>query len=203
MTATFTRTTGQTSDPKDWWRRVCWVDTQLAVSGDLPADPAEALEHLNYWVQEGITDVFDMREEADDSEFITANSGIVPRWFGIDDNGTSRPDRWFDTVVASAAEVLVDPNRRLLVHCHMGINRGPSSLLAIMLAQGWAPTDALDAIRVARPIAGIIYAGDAVSWWSRTSGHTVSQTADHVRDVSNWFDDNGIDIGKVIRRIRQ
>jgi len=203
MSTTFTRTEAVTSDPKDWWRRVCWVDSRLAVSGDLPADPTEALEHLRYWEAEGITHVFDTRGEADDTDFIHEHSDISSYWFGIDDNGTKRPDSWFNQVTQTAGEILANPDNRILVHCHMGINRGPSSLYVIMLAQGWGTTEALSAIRAARPIAGIIYAGDAVSWWSRTSGHTQSQTARHQRDVSDWFDDNGIDISKVIRRIRQ
>lgn len=203
MSTTFTRTEAVTSDPKDWWRRVCWVNSRLAVSGDLPEDSADALEHLSYWEAEGITDVLDLREEADDSDFIEALSDIRPHRFGIDDDGSARPDQWFDAITKCAAKVLSHPNRRILVHCFMGVSRSPSALFAIMLTQGWGAVQALDAIRTARPIAGILYARDAVNWWSRSSGHTRLETLRHEREVSTWLDENRIDIGEIIRRIRQ
>lgn len=203
MTTTLTRTLRTESDPKEWWRRVCWVDERLATSGDLPEDPSEALEHLRYWKEQGITHVFDMRGEADDSDFIHANSTLVSHWFGIDDNGTKRPDSWFTHVTQTAHEILANPDNRILVHCHMGINRGPSALYAIMLSQGWKPEDALTAIRTARPIAGIIYAADATAWWSRTNQQTSTETTSHQRAVSEWFEANNINIATVIRRIRQ
>jgi hypothetical protein len=85
----------------------------------------------------------------------------------------------------------------------MGINRGPSSLYAIMLAQGWAPTEALSAIRAARPIAGLIYAADATSWWSRINLQPAQQVEEHQRAVREWFEMNNINVATVIRRIRQ
>jgi hypothetical protein len=203
MNPTLNRTLEPEADPKEWWRRVCWVDQRLATSGDLPADPLEALTQLRHWEEEGVTHVFDMRGEADDSDFIHANSSILSYWFGIDDNGTKRPDTWFAQVTDRAREILSDPASRLLVHCHMGINRGPSSLYAIMLAQGWAPTEALSAIRAARPIAGLIYAADATSWWSRINLQPAQQVEEHQRAVREWFEMNNINVATVIRRIRQ
>jgi protein-tyrosine phosphatase len=50
------------------------------------------------------------------------------------------------------------PNGKLLVHCAMGINRGPSMAFRILLELGWEPLAALEAIRSARPIADIGYA---------------------------------------------
>lgn len=203
MTTTLTRSLEPEIDAKEWWRRVCWVAAQLATSGDLPENPSAARAHLRYWEEQGITDVFDMRGEADDSTFIHANSNIRSYWFGIDDNGTRRPDSWFEKFTDVAREVLADPSRRLLVHCHMGINRGPSSLYAIMLTQGWNPTEALTAIRAARPIAGLIYAADATRWWSGINQHTPTEAAAHQQDVNQWFASNNIDVATVIRRIRR
>ena len=62
------------------------------------------------------------------------------------------------------------PDAVVLVHCHMGVNRGPSMAYAILLALGWDAVEALNAISAARPIAGVIYAGNALSWWHRTNG---------------------------------
>jgi dual specificity phosphatase 3 len=42
--------------------------------------------------------------------------------------------------------------------------------LAILLAQGMEPDDALTAIRRARPVAEISYARDAIAWWQRRIG---------------------------------
>jgi dual specificity phosphatase 3 len=202
MTTTFTSQPTRPTDPKHWWRTVCWVDDRLAVSGDLPANRDRALAQLRYWESEGITDVFDVRIEGNDSEFIRANSSITPHWVGIDDDGTRRPDSWFEQLTARAGEVLADPNRRLLAHCHLGANRGPSALFTIMISQGWEPVDALRAIRTARPIAGIIYAPDAVAWWCRNSGMTATEAVQQVADVKAWFSRNRLDLGWVIARLR-
>ncbi len=56
----------------------------------------------------------------------------------------------------------------MLVHCHMGINRGPSMAYACLLVLGWDPIEAMTAIRTARPIAAIGYAEDALDWHHRT-----------------------------------
>jgi hypothetical protein len=187
--------------PEHMWRELCWVSPQLAVSGDLSARTSDALVQLHQWENNGITDVFDMRGEADDTEFIHENSSIQSHWFGVDDNGGKRNDSWFDELTATAREVLADPNKKALVHCHMGVNRGPSALYAIMLEMGWDHVDALRHIRDARPIAGIIYAADAVSWNARRNGLTDDAVQSRINDVHSWLNRNPLDIAFVIRRI--
>jgi protein-tyrosine phosphatase len=91
--------------------------------------------------------------------------------------------------------------RRILVHCHMGVNRGPSALFAIMLATGWESLNALRAIRDARPIAGIIYAPDAINWWAREQSHDSGVVAEMVNEVEAWLDRNPLDLYYVIRSI--
>ena len=189
------------ANPETLWREICWVTDQLAVSGDLSSRKEHALAQLRAWEEAGITDVFDMRGEADDSEFIHSNSSITSHWFGVDDNGGTRSDAWFDALTAQALEVLTDPTRRALVHCHMGVNRGPSALYAILLHQGWDHVDALRHIRDARPIAGIIYATDAASWKARRDGLDSETVQSRVDDVQSWFGRNPLDIAYVIRRI--
>lgn len=188
--------------PRALWRQVCWVDEQLAVSGDLPYNRVEALEQLRVWEQSGITDVFDMRGEADDSTFIHRMSDVITsHWFGVDDAGTPRDDAWFDSFVDRAHEILEDSERKILVHCHMGVNRGPSALYAIMLSLGWDHVAALRAIRDSRPIAGIIYAPDAVNWFARSSGYDVDLSQQMENDVTGWLRRNDLDIAYVIRSI--
>lgn len=188
--------------PERLWREICWVSDQLAVSGDLSSRPERALSQLRAWEAQGITDVFDMRGEADDTDFIHTNSTtITSHWFGVDDNGGPRQDSWFDEFTTNAAEILDDPNRRVLVHCHMGVNRGPSALYAIMLRSGWHHVDALRHIRDARPIAGIIYAGDAVVWSTRRDGFDDETVKARLDEVHSWLLRNPLDIAYVIRRI--
>jgi len=189
--------------PYEMWRKVCWVNNELAVSGDLAYDRVVAYEQLSHWEAEGITDVFDMRGEADDSEFIHNNSAqITSHWFGVDDNGGTRSNKWFESFVTEAYEVLQEPDRKILVHCHMGVNRGPSALYAIMLATGWDHLEALRRIRDVRPISGLIYAHDAVRWFAafelKLAAHEVNQME---LEVSEWLDRHDLDIPYVIRSI--
>lgn len=187
--------------PHEVWRELCWVSEQLAVSGDLPMGRDAAHEQLALWEAAGITDVFDMRGECDDTDFIHANSKICSHWFGVDDNGGKRSDAWFVSLTEKCAEVLADPERKALVHCHMGVNRGPSALYAVMLVLGWNHLDALRAIRNARPIAGIIYAPDAVRWHATAQEKSVEEIAVMVDDVEQWLDRNYLDLAYVIRSI--
>lgn len=189
-------------NPEKMWRQICWVTEQLAVSGDLSSDPDKAREQLQKWEDAGITDVFDMRGEADDSDFIHSHSStITSHWFGVDDNGGTRDDSWFDEFTTRSEEILGDSSRRILVHCHMGVNRGPSALYAILLHLGWDHLDALRHIRDARPIAGIIYAADAAAWKARRNGWDTDKVATHADDVHSWLLRNPLDIAYVIRRI--
>jgi hypothetical protein len=185
------------------WRQVCSVTDSLAVSGDLPSNRVQALEQLRVWEEAGITDVFDMREEANDTEFIHKNSTIISHWFGVDDDGGRKDDEWFHGMCERARVILGDTTRRrrILVHCHMGVNRGPSALFAIMLATGWESLDALRAIRDARPISGIIYAPDAINWWAREQNLDSGVVAEMVDEVEAWLDRNPLDLYYVIRSI--
>ena len=189
-------------NPQAMWRELCWVDKFLSVSGDLPSNRDQALVQLRKWEKEGITDVFDMRGEADDTAFIEENSLIKCHWFGVDDNGGERNDEWFEGIRDAAYDVLNEcSGRRILVHCHMGVNRGPSALFAIMLATGWESLEALRKIRDVRPIAGIIYAPDAMRWWALDSGYDDEDASDQVEEVRAWLARNDLDLHYVIRSI--
>lgn len=189
------------ADPTFWWRTVCWVTPNIAVSGDLPWSRSEALTQLRYWESEGITDVLDMRGESDDTDFIQQNSPLVSHWFGVDDNGTPRSDSWFNALTKKAREILADPNRKILVHCHMGCNRGPSAAFAVMIDQGHDHLDALRMIRQSRPIASIMYAPDAIRWHQRSLGQPVETVSQRCNEVVEWLNENHLDVAWVIRNI--
>ncbi len=174
------------------------------VGGDLPPHGDDALQALVAWADAGITDILDVRGEWSDEHFVAEHAGQMGyTHVGTDDDGNGQSDQWFDAGVAAAREALLDDGAGLLVHCHMGINRGPSMALAILLDRGWRTIDALDAIRAARPIAAIAYAEDAVRWHSRRNGATRIDIAREQALVRRWHQDHEIDVGRVIRKIRR
>ena len=185
-------------EPIEWWHRLCWVTPQLALCGDLGDDIASMKSHLAEWVDAGITDIIDTRVEADDTKFVARLAPHIGyRWLGVDDDDGRQADEWFDAGAAAVISAVVDPSARVVVHCHMGVNRGPSLLFAAMLAMGHRPVDAISAIRAARPIAAVLYADDAVNWWVRRTGSAHS----HRLDVRRWQRENTLDTGWIVHRL--
>jgi rhodanese-related sulfurtransferase len=192
-------------DPFTWWRTPCFATDRIALCGDLDTHrSAKGRQQLDGWIDLGITDIVDVREEWNDEDFVRRHAPHVSyHWMGTDDDGRGQPDEWFAGGVSAATKALLDPERKVMVHCHMGVNRGPSMGYAIMLAHGFEPINALTAIRAARPIAAIIYADDAVSWWHRTNGASPDTVKSEVRRVKEWLRANRVDDGWVASRIRQ
>ncbi|NBQ99436.1 MAG: hypothetical protein EBT97_03105 [Actinobacteria bacterium] len=191
-------------NPRNYWRALCWVTPRIALCGDLPTDRTEALAQLAHWEANGITHEIDVRVEANDAAFVEANSAITYIWHGVDDDGGRRDDTWFDAVVGEITAILTrDPEARIVVHCHLGVNRAPSIVYAALLALGWDDLDALRRIRDERPIAGIIYATDAVRWHGRRNGHDAAEIARRLGEVRAWFERNRLDLGWVIRNIHR
>jgi hypothetical protein len=197
-------TSDNTHDPADLWRSICWVTDRLALSGDLETEwPSRGNAQLQAWVDAGITDIIDVRGECSDERFVALNAPHVRyHWFGTHDAGYQQPDSWFESGVDAATTALADPNRRVMVHCHMGVNRGPSMGFAILLAHRIDPIEALDSIRAARPIAGILYAQDAIDWWHRTQGTPDTIAYRERRAVRDWMESQLVDVSWVISRIR-
>jgi len=146
-----------------WHRELCLVTDQMTISGDLHPDPRRATAQIAGWQRTGITHVLDTRHEWSDESLVAETAPeIVYGWIGTDDDGRRQPDDWFDAGVAFATDAFSSEDSMVLVHCHMGINRGPSMAYRILLELGWDPIDALAEIRSARPIADIAYATDAL-----------------------------------------
>jgi len=186
-----------------WQRWVCLVGTALIVTGDLYPERGRALQQLDWWLRSDAVGIIDCRGEWTDEDFVAVNAPELDyRYVGTDDDGRGQDDEWFEAGVTHFEDLSLRGGR-VVVHCHMGINRGPSMAFAILLSQGWGITEALDAIASARPIVGLIYADDAVRWWGRRNGWTRAQIADGVAEVSRWQTANGIDVSQVIRVIRQ
>ena len=190
-------------NPSDWWRRLCHITgTGLTLSGDLVSGHAQAVRQITEWVQAGITHVIDVRVERSDQSLVAM---IAPHityiHLGVDDAGQEMPDEWFESGVAAALEALSDPDSRVLVHCHMGVNRGPSMGFAILLALGFSPLGALNAILSARPIAVVAYAGDALNWWHRREERDSFQQAYDFKALAHWERTCRPDAGWVISRM--
>ncbi len=91
---------------------------------------------------------------------------------------------------------------RVLVHCHLGINRSPSAAFAILLTLGWGSVEALSAIRTARPIANAWYAEQALAWHLKRT-HTPAKVAVlERRRLAAWRREHPLDVVRVIRDVR-
>ncbi len=192
-------------DPASWWRELCWVlGTRLVLSGDLASHRATAERQLGEWIAAGITHIIDVRDEWSDEALVAELAPHIHyTHLGVDDAGQPMEDSWFDLGVAAAIEALRNPDSRVLVHCHMGVNRGPSMAFAILLAMGFAPRRALKAIVEARPIAAILYARDALNWWHRREGMSSSLAHLDLQALYQWEDHERPDARWVISRIRR
>ncbi len=180
-----------------------FITPRLATGGDLPERPDEALSDLRGWQDLGITHVVDNRLEWNDAKFVAEHSsGIEYLHNGVDDRGEDMPDEWFDTGVPFALAALTQPDTKVLVHCHMGINRGPSLAFATLLALGWDPIEAMTTIRAARPIAAVGYADDALDWHHRRRRVARSTQVANWRRMDEWYDANPIDVVRIIKQIR-
>lgn len=185
-------------------RAVCSVTPWLALSGDLPPDwdPSRRAV-LDNWVNAGVTDILDVRGEFSDEEYVKAHAPQLRyHYLGTHDDGGNQDKSWFEAGVKVLHEVLAEPEGLLLVHCHMGVNRGPSMGFALLLDQGWTVVDALDAILEARPIVGLIYAASAVRAIGELRGDSEADIQTGMQEANDWLRDQGIDPRHAIRRIR-
>jgi dual specificity phosphatase 3 len=177
-----------------------FVTEDLLIGGDLDYRSRElATEQLLELHAIGVTHVIDVRVEWSDQDWVAeVLPGLEYFHHGIDDAGQDVPPGWFQTGVDYALSAM-EGSGKVLAHCHMGINRGPSLGFAILLARGWDAVDALDAIRRVRPIAFVAYAEDALRWHHRDP---VALERDQ-RRVAQWRRDQDMDVESVIRLKRE
>jgi dual specificity phosphatase 3 len=181
-----------------------WVTEFLAVGGDLEMYDAElAAQQAADLVGAGVTHVLDVRLEADDAELWAMFPEVTYLWHGIDDAGQVVPDEWWESIVSWSLEALSQPGAKLLTHCHMGINRGPSAGYGVLLGLGWDPVNAIDTIRSARPEANVWYAEDALRWrHHRVPAADGAHAADLTR-LRDWREQNPLDVVRVIAEQRK
>lgn len=141
---------------------ISWINDTLATGGDFAFAAYRAADQLQDLLQQGVGAVIDCRMEADDFETWMEVEGVQYHWLPTNDAyGFHIPPEHFDRAVAIARQAERE-GRKLFVHCHMGVNRGPSTAFAILLDRGMDPVEAFDLIHAKRPQAGLAYAEDAL-----------------------------------------
>lgn len=200
--STDTPTIDTPSGPAAWHRFLCWVHNRLIITGDLHEDLYRAIAQLEEWVRAGVTHIVDVRWEHSDAELVADLApGVEYVWAGVDDHLGEQPDEWFDRVLDQLGDAIHDPDAVILVHCHMGVNRGPSMALRILLEQGWDAVAALDEMRAARPIANVAYAESAVRHFHRQQPGTAAERLDDLRRVRRWQADWPLDVRTIVSEI--
>jgi hypothetical protein len=191
-------------DATEWWRRLCEVTPNLVLSGDLHWCEERAISQLAEWSEFGITHIIDCRGEHSDKGFVATHApGIVYHDHGTHDAGGHQDGEWYEEGWFLFVQAVLDnPNAKVLVHCHMGINRAPSLGFFLLLRMGYGPWGALDMIRKARPIAACYYAESA---WDTYCLHNTAHEAREVGQlqIDTFFIEHGIDLHDVIHQIRE
>ena len=174
----------------------------LWTGGDLPAQPGTASFTLDAWLTAGIDTIIDTRAEWTDEDLVTSLAPQVSYLHaGVYDEGQTMPDSWFDATTSFALD-RINAGSTVLAHCHMGINRGPSTAYAILLTLGWDPVDAVDHIHAMRPIAAVFYAEDAVRWASRRQELLPSETNHQISRLADWRAAHPMEAGRTMRAPR-
>lgn len=178
-----------------------FVTDRLAVGGGLSGQPRQARGQIAELVRLGITHVADLRLEWSDAELVSRHApGISYLHHPVEDAGQTIPGEYFQDLTEWTNTAFADPRAKLLVHCHAGVNRGPSGAFAALLAQGWEVPAALDAIRTARPIAWIDYADDVIEWHFARADASARAAAHDA--VTEWRWRNHLSLNTVIRQTR-
>jgi hypothetical protein len=182
---------------------VAFVSEHLAVGGDLSPNFGLARRQLAELVAAGITHIADLREEWSDETLVkTWAPQLHYLHHRVADAGQAIGGVWFDELADWVDAALAEPGSKVLVHCHMGVNRAPSAVLALLLHQGMGLRTALDAIRDARPVAVIDYARSALDWHLDRTAADSRARRNARRTLDRWRKANHLDAVAVIRAIR-
>ena len=137
-----------------------FITPRLAVGG-APMDYQDA-DQLGL---AGITHDIDTTWKETDQSILASFPGISVLWNPTEDDGQEKPPWWFRDSIEFAFQALSTPHAKLYVHCDSGLNRSPSTVLAIMMALGWEYDAAMDLIHDKRPATKgwVRYATDAAN----------------------------------------
>tara|TARA_B100000029_G_scaffold516281_1_gene628374 strand:- start:3684 stop:4289 length:606 start_codon:yes stop_codon:yes gene_type:complete len=191
-------------DSPTWWRRLCEVTPNLVLSGDLHHDEDKAIIQIEEWRSMGITHVIDCRNEWSDKELVATNAPEITYYeHGTHDSGGDQEQEWYETGWYYYTQALLDnPDAKVLVHCHMGVNRAPSLTFFLLVMAGHGASRSLRMIRNARPIAACYYAESAWKAYSKMMSSSRDETDMGIWDIEAFFLENEIDLTDVIHKIR-
>ncbi len=180
-----------------------FVTDRLALGGDLSSMFRTGRAQLDELVGAGITHIVDLRSEWSDELLVRGWAPGVRYWhYGIPDAGQQIDPDWFEILTGWVREALADPDAKVLLHCHMGVNRAPSATLAVLLDQGMGLREALEAIRDARPIAVIDYADSVLDWHLSRTDADARGRRNARRVLRRWRGTHGLNPEDVIRQLR-
>lgn len=138
------------------------VSDWLWTGRDLSLDLDIALQQLGELGENQVTTMIDTRSETQDEAFILEHYPRmkylhVPR----KDDGKVGDPAWWQRGLDAIEEGRRTGKGRVYVHCHMGINRGPSlACAALSEIDGMKPIDAWEHMRKKRPRAWASYYPD-------------------------------------------
>lgn len=180
-----------------------FVTDRLLLGGDLSPMFVTARAQLDELVSVGVTHIVDLRSEWSDELLVKGWAPGIRYWhFGIPDAGQQIDAEWFEILTGWVREALAAPGTKVLLHCHMGVNRAPSATLAVLLDQGFGLREALEAIRAARPIAVIDYADSVLEWHLGRVRSDARRRRNARRVLSRWRASHGLNPEDVIRQLR-
>jgi protein-tyrosine phosphatase len=188
-----------------WWRKPCHITDDILLSGDLNHHIPKAREQLVEWRNEGVTHILDCRSEWSDEPLVKEFDDTIEYLsLGTHDSGGDQEAKWYrDGWNFYERLTEEDSNNKVLVHCHMGVNRAPSMVFYLMIKEGYEPKEALNLIRTNRPIAACYYANSAWNTFADDEGLSQDEKSEGFYEIDNFFVENHINLRDVIHQIRQ
>jgi predicted protein tyrosine phosphatase len=122
-----------------------------SVTPQIAVGSAPALRHIPHLRRRGFTAVVDCREEASDDTQKLAEVGISFLHVPIRDQHVPSIGVLRQSVEWVADHLACVDHAKVLVHCQAGIGRSPMLVGCVLVVQGYAATQAIDMIRLARP----------------------------------------------------
>jgi protein-tyrosine phosphatase len=121
-----------------------WVTPTLATGAAIPPSGYAEL------AAQGVTHIISCFEAIDDAAF--APEGVKVLWVPQPDDGKPRNSDDLRKIIEFAKSAGVDA--KIYAHCHAGCNRGPLAAYLVLRVRGMGSSQAIDAIRKARPQVG-------------------------------------------------
>lgn len=169
------------------------VDDLIYVGGDMHPWMHEALGQFRGLVHHGVKAVIDCRQEHNDIH-LGESVGLEYHWVPTDDHGGKLEESWWASII-EYGRMHAGAQEPMFIHCHMGVNRGPSAAFAIMVScLGYEPIKAYDMIRSARPQAHVIYAPQFTELYCTPAQHEAFKA--HYEAMSN-FEELCATIGRI------